>query len=100
MPSYNRKIKIPGKTAQDLYDKVSSDIGRFLEKASIGKFELKHDAAQKQVHIKSSMLSATLHCRDENFELDGKLSLLASPFKSKIDEGIDRWIAKTFSLKS
>ena len=97
MPSYSRKVPVPGKTAQELYDKVSSDIERFMEKASIGKVDIERDPGKKQVHVKSSMFSATLNCRDGAMELDGKLSLMAMPFKSKLDDGIDKWIAKTFS---
>lgn len=96
MPSYTRKVQVPGKSAQELYDKVSGDIQRFMEKASIGKVDIERDPAKKQIHVKSSMFSATLNCVEGAMELDGKLSLMAVPFKSKIDEGIDKWIAKTF----
>jgi hypothetical protein len=97
MPSYSRKVQIPGKSSQVLYDKVSADIDRFLEKTGMGKFEVTRDAAKKQLQIKSSMFSATLTCQEAAIDLDAKLSLLATPFRSKIDDGIDRWIAKTFS---
>ena len=98
MPSYTRKVQIPGKGSQELYDKVSSDIDRFMEKVGLGKFEIVRDAAKKQVQIKSSMVTATLACGEGSIELDAKLSLLATPFRSKIDEGIDRWLAKAFNL--
>ena len=97
MPSYSRKVQIPGKTSQELYDKVSADIERFLEKVGMGKFEVTRDAPKKQLQIKSSMFSATLACQEAAINLDAKLSLLATPFRSKIDEGIDRWIDKTFN---
>ena len=97
MPSYTRKVTVAGKSSQELYDKVSSDIDRFLTKAQIGKFDLERRPEKKEVEIKSSMFSAVLSCRDGALELNGKLSLLAAPFKSKIDEGIDKWLAKTFS---
>ena len=97
MPSYSRKIQIPGKNSQELYDKVSADIDRFLAKTGMGKFDVTRDASKKQLLIKSSMFSATLSCQEAAIELDAKLSLLATPFRSKIDEGIDRWIAKTFN---
>ena len=42
------------------------------------------------------MFSATLSCSDGKISLDGNLSLLATPFRSKIDQGIDRWVEKTF----
>ena len=44
--------------------------------------------ARRQVSIKSSMVTATLTCLDGLIDVDGKLSLLASPFRGKIDEGI------------
>ena len=100
MPSYSRKVDLPGRTAQDLYDKVSSSIERFMEKASIGKFEVDRDPAAKKVNLKSSMFSATLACTDGAISMDAKLSLLATPFRSKIDDGIDKWLAKTFNTET
>ncbi|MCM2278787.1 MAG: polyhydroxyalkanoic acid system family protein [Oligoflexia bacterium] len=99
MPSYNRKVQLPGKNAQELYDKVAADIQRFMEKSGIGKFDIERDPARKQVCLKSSMVTATLLCHDGALELDAKLSLLAAPFRGKIDEGIDKWLARTFNLK-
>ena len=99
MPSYSRRVQIPGKTSQELYDKVSTEINRFLEKASVGKFDLDRDPAAKKVHVKSSMFTATLTCEEGALDLDAKLSLLAAPFRSKIDEGINRWISKTFNVQ-
>jgi hypothetical protein len=98
MPSYSKKVQIPGKSSQELYDKVSVDIDRFLEKAGIGKVEVERKAGSKQVLIKSSMVTATLSCVDGAIDLDAKLSLLAAPFKSKIDEGISRWLSKAFNI--
>jgi hypothetical protein len=100
MPSYSRKVQIPGKKSQELYDKLSADIERFMEKASIGKTEISRDPAKKQISVKSSMFSATLTCADAEMSLDAKLGLLAMPFRSKIDDAIDRWLAKTFTMKS
>ncbi|MGK5082360.1 hypothetical protein WDW37_03565 [Bdellovibrionota bacterium FG-1] len=99
MPSYTRKVQVPGKSSQELYDKVSKDIGRLMEKTSIGKFDITHDSSAKSVHLKSSMFTATLVCGEGHLELNGKLSLLAAPFRSKIDEAIDKWIAKAFQLQ-
>lgn len=98
MPSYTKKVQIPGKTSQELYDKVSADIDRFLEKAGVGKVEIERNASKKQLQFKSSMFSGTLSCLEGSIDLDAKLSLLASPFKSKIDDGIGRWLAKTFNI--
>jgi hypothetical protein len=96
MPSYSRNVAVPGKTAQELYDKVAVEIDRFLEKSGMGKFDVARDPAQKTISVKSPMFSAKLVCEDANLKLDGSLSLLAMPFKSKIDSGIDWWIGKHF----
>lgn len=100
MPSYSRTVQVPGKTAEELYEKVSSDIGRFLEKAAVGKVDVNCDPQRKEVKVQSSMFSATLFCREGELALDGKLSLMAAAFRSKIDEGIDRWLAKAFDSKA
>src|ERR1700746_3572100 len=97
MPSYTRKVQVKGKTAQELYDKVANDIDRFLSKTPIGKYELERSPSTLEVSFKSAMASATLRCTDQQLELDAKLSLFAAPFRSKLDESIDRWISKTFS---
>jgi hypothetical protein len=96
MPSYTRTVKVPGKTSQELYDRISSGIDAFLQKTPIGKYDLERDPEKKSVRFKSSMASASLLCGEGSIELEAKLSLFAAPFRSKLDEGIDRWIAKTF----
>lgn len=101
MPSYSRTVKIPGKSSQELYDKVAQDIDKFLSKGpSSFKFDIERDPQNKEVRLKSSMATATLVCKDGALELDSKLSLLAAPFKSKIDEGIDKWLSKTFNISA
>jgi hypothetical protein len=100
MPSYTKKVQIPGRSSQELYDKISADIERFLEKAGVGKVVIDRNAARKQLQFKSSMFSGTLSCLEGVVDLDAKLSLLATPFKSKIDEGIDRWLSKNFNLQA
>lgn len=97
MPSYSRKVTLPGKSAQELYDRISEDIERFLSKASIpGKSEVTRDPGKKTVSVTGSLFSATLVCQDGGLELQAKLSLMAAPFRGKLDEGIDKWLAKTF----
>ena len=96
MPSYSRQVSLPGRSAQELYDKVSVDIDRFLEKTGMGKFDVARDPAKREVHVKSSMFSATLVCQEGSMKVDAKLGLLAAAFKSKIDGGIDKWLAKAF----
>jgi hypothetical protein len=98
MPSYSRKVQIPGKTAQELYEKVAEGIDYFMSKASVGKFDIERDPTKKEVRLKGSMFSATLSCAEAQVEIDAKLSLLAAPFKSKLDEGVTKWLSKTFNL--
>ena len=100
MPSYSRQVPVPGRSSQELYDKVAAQIDHFLEKAQVGKADVKRDPSGKKLLIESSMFSATLKCKDNCIEVDGKLSLLAAPFRSKIDEGIDKWIARAFGSKA
>lgn len=97
MPSYSRSIAVSGRTSDEIYGKISTDIDRFVEKYTGGmKFDIVRDPATKTVTLKSSMATAKLVCGEGSIVLDAKLGLLAMPFKSKIDEGIDRWVTKTF----
>jgi len=101
MPSYSKRVEIPGKSSQELYDRVCVDIEKFTDKAAaLGKFDIQRDPAAKQVHVKSSMVSATLICTDGSLQFDWKLGLMATPFRSKIEEGIDRWLQKAFNVAS
>lgn len=97
MPSYTRKVNVQGKSASELYETVSKDIDRFLEKAMVGKVTVDRDPGKKEFHIKNPMFSATLSCTENHMAVDGQLSFMALPFKSKLDEGITKWLAKAFS---
>ena len=96
MPSYKRRVEVPGKTSDELYAKISEDIDKLMEKISLGNFEVFREPSKKEVSLKSSMVTATLRCEEGAVSLDASLSLAASLFRSKIDGGIDRWLAKTF----
>ncbi len=98
MPSYQRSIPIAGKTADEIYTRVSRAIGKFQEKDSgnFGKFEFKLDPAAKTIRLESSQVTADLACMDGEVILKGKLSFLISAFRGKIDSYIDEWIAKSF----
>jgi len=100
MPPYQRRVKVPGKTAQELYDKISSDIDHFLSKTSLGNFTLKRFPEKQEIQLQSSMLSAMLKCTEGAISLEGQLSFLASPFKAKIDQGIDKWIDQSFKSQA
>lgn len=96
MPSYSRTVTVNAQSAQSLYDKVSAEIDRFLQKSAIGEYEVERDPGAKTVRAKASLFSAELKCEDQRIELEVKLSLLAAPFKGKLNEGITRWLEKHF----
>lgn len=98
MASYQRKIELPGKSADEIYTRISQAIGKFQEKdtGKFGKFDITTDPVAKSVRLASSQVSADLVCKDGEVILTGKLSFLASAFRSKIDNGIDEWVSKAF----
>jgi hypothetical protein len=98
MPSYSRHVQVPGKSAQELFEKVAAGIDRFIEKASMGTFEIEKDATQKEVRLKGSLFQGVIQCRDAEISVSGQLSFLAKPFQSQLDSGISRWLAKTFQI--
>ena len=96
MPAYKKKIAVKGKSSKELYDKIASGIDYFLGKYPLGKHEVSRDASGQKVHLKSSMVTLELRCLEGEIHIEGSLSLVAMAIRGKLDEGIDRWIAKTF----
>jgi len=96
MPAYKQKIPVPGKSAEQLFEKVSKDIGKLLAKYPIGEFKLEPVAGKKELLLKSGYFSAKISCLEGLIDIDGNLSLLATPFRGKIDSGIQGWVQKTF----
>lgn len=98
MATYKRTIPIEGKTADEIYARISQAIGKFQEKDTgrFGKFEFKLDPESKTVRLESSHVTADLQCRNGEVQLAGKLSFLVSAFRGKIDAGIDDWISRAF----
>lgn len=98
MASYQREISIPGKTADEIYSRISKAIDQFLanDSGKFGKFDVQCDPGSKTIRLKSAQVSADLQCEDGAVQLAGKLSFLASAFRPKIDGYIDQWIAKSF----
>lgn len=94
MPSFSRTIDLKGKKQDELYQIVSTEIEKFLSKIPLGNIDIDKDASQKSVSVKSKMFSGTIQCFDEKISIDVKLSLMAAPFKSKLDDGITRWLEK------
>lgn len=99
MPSYQRKIPVPGKTAAEIYDRISHSLDKFLAKgdaAKFGRFDFKRDDAAKTIHLESSQVTAHLKCEDGGVQLEGKLSFIVSAFRGKIDSWIDQWVERSF----
>ncbi len=98
MPSYSRTISLPGKSATEIFSRISQAIGKFQEKdtGKFGKFDFNVDESEKTVQLKSTHVTALLRCKDGEVFLEGKLSFLVSAFRSRIDDGINQWIEKAF----
>ena len=99
MPSYKRSVQLTGKTSQELFDVVQKEIHRFFEKTpAVGEYKVVPNAADKTFSLESKVVKATLYCEEGQLRLEGQLSLMLMPFRSKIDSGIDRWVHKIFGL--
>jgi hypothetical protein len=96
MPAYNKKVSVPGKSAQELYDKIAMDIDQLVSKWGLPNAKLTRDAAKRQIHLKAPMVEAVLSCVEGEVRLDAQLGLLAMPFRSKIDEQVDKWVGRNF----
>jgi len=96
MASFTKKFPVTGKSADAIYSSISNGIEHFLSKTPIGNCTIERNDALKQVSFKASMASGSLAALDGELKVDISLSLLASAFKSKIDEGITKWLGKTF----
>lgn len=97
MPKYKKNIKLKDKNSDEIFVKIKQELHRFLDKTPIGPYELKSDETSKLITVESKMFSAELFCKNNEIELEVNLSLFAAPFKSKLDEGIEKWVAKVFS---
>lgn len=100
MPSYQREIPLPGKSADEIYSRISQAVDKFLAKGDtgkFGKFEFHRDDATKTIRLESSQVTASLKCEEGKVHLDGKLSFLVSAFRGKIDGWIDGWIERSFN---
>jgi hypothetical protein len=96
MASFSKTFSVPGQAAEKIYQLVSSDIDRFLSKTPLGQVQVERSDANKKVSFKSSMASGTLTASENSLTVEVSLSLLASPFKGKIEEGVTKWLNKTF----
>lgn len=96
MGKYTREVLLSGRSPDELYDFVSKEIENFLKKLSLNDYKIDYNPSDKTIFFKAKMVSATLFCEPEKLRLDGELSVLATPFRSKIDQAIDRWLEKSF----
>ena len=96
MASFSKTFPIPGKSSDVIYGAIATDIDRFLSKTPLGQVDVKRDEALKKVTFKASMASGTIVVKEGEVSVEVSLSLLASAFKGKIEEGITRWLDKTF----
>ena len=100
MPKYSRRLEVPGRTSQELFQKTQQEIPKLLEKLAQGKYDLTSNDKKKEFSVNASMFSATLVCQEGILELDYQVGLLVAPFRFKIDAAIDRWVAKAFNQQS
>jgi hypothetical protein len=106
MPSYQRQVSVPGHSAEQIYDLLLSKSEALIQKVNekfgsvIGTLDWSRDASTKTFQLKAKLFSVEIQCLDSRVQCQGQMSFLAVPLKSKIDEGIDRWIQKTFNLPS
>ena len=98
MASFSKKFTIPGKSSDVIYQAISTDIDRFLSKTPLGTVEVSREDSCKKVTFKSSMASGTLTASEGELSVEVSLSFLASAFKGKIEEGVTRWLNKTFHV--
>lgn len=94
MPKFERDIQLPGKSADELYQKTSSGLDHFLGKLNLGHFDLVKDDQKRSISLNSKVATAHLTCKEEKIELKIELSWMAAPFKAKIEQAIDRWLEK------
>jgi hypothetical protein len=98
MAGYTKKISLQGKNSLEIYQAIAADLERFLGKSGMSNIQIDRNEAAKKVSFKASMASGTLTANEGELVVDLSLSLLATPFKGKIDEGIQKWVSKTFGV--
>jgi hypothetical protein len=96
MAKHQKTYEVPGQSADSIYQAISEQLDAFLKKTPLGDFTVEQNPAAKTVSFKAGMASGSLLAQDGKVAVDVKLSLLASPFKGKIDEGIQKWLQKAF----
>ena len=96
MASFKKNFPIPGHAAEKIYSVIAKDIDKFLAKTPLTNVHVDRDEKAKKVSFKSSMASGSITAQENAVSVDISLSFLASAFKGKIDEGVTKWLTKTF----
>lgn len=94
MPKYSKTVELPGRSAEEIYEKISVEVEKFLTKSALGDFEVRRFPEQCRIEAQSKWFSAVILCESQKIELEAHLSMLALAFRSKLDEGIERWLKK------
>ncbi len=100
MGKYQREINFPGKSSDEIYEKISTTIEQFLDKLSLSNVNLERSPGKKSVSFKSKVASAKLTCHEEKILIEAELGFMAMAFKSKIDQGIDKWLSQALDSKA
>ena len=94
MPEFSKTVPVPGATPEETFKKLDSQLDRFLEKSQIGSFSVQRDPQKREFTLKHSMATASLRCLEGSVQVSAKLSLLAAPFRSKLEQNLDSWLKK------
>ena len=85
MASYTKKIPVPGKTAEQIYTAISTDIDRFLSKTPLGNYDLNRDEAKKEVVIFSTQENSSI--KAPHFVMEVREQLAETFGEDMIEEG-------------
>ena len=97
MPKYQLNLDVPGVSADTIYEKVQIEIDQFFSKMGVGEFKFEYRPNDLEIDLDNKNFSGTLKCMNGKLSVEGKIGLLAVPFKSKIDEAVSKWISRTFA---
>ncbi|MEE8398048.1 MAG: hypothetical protein V3S89_03515 [Desulfobacterales bacterium] len=98
MRKYAKEVAIPGVSAQDIYRKITRGIDSMLGRMSIRNLDVTRNDDLRSIDIKSSHVSGTLICDEGIISVKGKLSLIAGPFRLKMDNAIENWVSRNFAI--
>jgi hypothetical protein len=98
MPKYSKTFSLPGVSAEVSFTKIlkEAETWKTSLESMLGAVEIASEQAKKELSFSSKWVKASLICKEDAVQVDAELSMFAMPFKSKVDEGIERWIKKSF----